>query len=152
MLYEYPIQAEDLLHIEPQAEQAGLPGIINGESARLLVGQWPGRTVRDETGRIVLCCGAIPMHAQRMHVWAVLSNDASRHLPAVVKLVRGFVARLGARRTEMTIRSGFASGHKWARLLGFACEGRLRAYGENGEDHHLYAKIHHEHNAVRHES
>lgn len=142
MLMVDPVQYEDLLEIEPQAEQAEwYAETITPETARIIVGNWPGRTVRDEQGRILMCCGVMFLHPDNARLWALFSRRAAPHMHAIVKLSRAFAKECGARRVELTIRSGFASGHKWARLIGFTHEGTMRAYDQQGHDHDLYARI-----------
>lgn len=142
MLHESPIAAADMLSLAPQREQAvWFAETMTPELAAFLAGNPYSRTVRTGTGAIVLCCGAIEMRPHLAHAWSMLSVDAPPHMFGIIKRVRGFLDLLPHRRVEMNVRGGFAAGHKWARLLGFEREGIMRAYGADGEDHHLYARV-----------
>jgi len=45
------------------------------------------------------------------------------------------------RRIEMAVDCEHASAYRWAQRLGFACEGRMRAYTPDGRDSFLFARI-----------
>lgn len=127
--------------VEAQPEQEAFMQSVTPEIAASLVASGLCRTVTDDAGNVLMCCGVIPFHSQRVHAWTLLSVRASRHMPSLVKTVKGFMDELPHRRIEMTIRVGFDMGVKWARILGFTPEAIMRAYLENGDDCILYARI-----------
>ena len=132
---------EEILSMEPQKEQEKFITSLTRETAAVLLAPGPSRSIVDEQGNVLLCCGIIPFHANRYHAWTLLSVHASRHMPFIIKAMKGFIESLDCRRLEMTIREGFTAGIKWARILGFEPEGLMRAYGEDGGDFILYARI-----------
>ena len=132
---------DDLLSIEAQPEQRAFAAALTAGAAAALLAAGPSRSITDSAGNVLLCCGVIPFHENRVHAWTLLSGRASRHMPFLVKSVLGFLESLPCRRVEMTIRQGFSAGVKWARILGFTPEGVMRAYAENGDNCILYARI-----------
>lgn len=141
MLTLHPLCVDDILAIEPQPEQSiWFASQMTPQMAAYLA-NGDGRTAKIQD-KIIMCCGVIHMHAGLAHAWTLLSADASPHMFGIVKAVRHLLNDVSPyRRLEMSIRAGFASGHKWAGLLGFEQEAVMRCYGEDGEDHHLYARI-----------
>ena len=132
---------DDLLSIEAQPEQRAFAAALTRDAAAALLAAGPSRSITDDAGRVLLCCGVIFFHPNRAHAWTLLSGRASRHMPFLVKSVLKFLESLPCRRVEMTIRQGFSAGVKWARILGFRPEGVMRAYDENGDNCILYARI-----------
>lgn len=132
---------DDLLSIEAQPEQRAFVAALTPDVAAVLLDAGPSRSITDDAGNVLLCCGVIPFHQNRVHAWTLLSHRASRHMPFLVRSVLKFLESLPCRRVEMTIREGFSAGVKWARILGFTPEGVMRAYAENGDNCILYARI-----------
>ena len=132
---------DDLLSMEAQPEQRAFVASLTREVAAALLAAGPSRTITDDAGNVLLCCGVIPFHQNRVHAWTLLSDRAAKHMPFLVKSVLKFLESLPCRRVEMTIREGFFAGVKWARILGFTPEGTMRAYDENGNNCILYARI-----------
>lgn len=79
---------------------------------------------------------------QRAVAWCVLRpNTGVRRLLAMTRAARKEIDAHPARRVECSVRVGFLNGMIWARRLGFSFEGTMRAYGHDGGDYHLYARI-----------
>jgi len=86
----------------------------------------------------VAAAGVVPMWAGVGQGWLLVAADAS--VPAV-GLVRAFrygladiVAQGGFWRVQADVRTDFPLGQRLLRMLGFAHEGPLRAYGPDGAD------------------
>ena len=45
------------------------------------------------------------------------------------------------KRVELTVRSGFEPGLRWARMLGFEHEGKMKSWAPDGHDYDLFARI-----------
>jgi len=90
-------------------------------------------------GRVVGCAGIVMLSAGRAHAWALLGPVCP--LVAVHRAVADFLDGQRLRRIETAVDSDFAAGHRWAEMLGFAREGRMRAYGLDGRDADLYARV-----------
>lgn len=92
-------------------------------------------------GAVVGCAGVVMLSAQRGHAWALLAAPAPVGFVPIHRAVAAFLDRQAVRRIETAVDSDFAAGHRWARMLGFAREGRMRAYGLDGRDADLYARV-----------
>lgn len=97
----------------------------------------PGLTAR-EGDRIVMCGGITHYAPQRGICWALVSQDAGRHMLFLTRAVRRFIGTYPWRRLEATVEETFAPGCRWVELLGFEFEGRMRGYGMNGETYLRY--------------
>lgn len=93
-------------------------------------------------GATVLVCGGIMTASPGTGVaWALLSNEAARHMLWLHRAVLRFIETQRLRRLEATVVEGFPAGCRWVELLGFEFEGRMRAYGPDGETHLRYARV-----------
>jgi len=92
-------------------------------------------------GAVIGCAGVVMLSAQRGHAWALLGKASPAGFVAIHRAVVGFLDRQPLRRVETAVDSDFAAGHRWARMLGFSREGRMRAYGLDGRDADLYARV-----------
>ena len=104
----------------------------------------PGLAMTAREGdRILLCGGILPTgaHPALGVLWAVLAADAGRHMLWLHRATRRFIDISPLQRLEATVEDGFPAGCRWLELLGFEYEGRMRAYGLNGETHLRYARI-----------
>ncbi len=94
-----------------------------------------------QDGTVCGCAGIVMLSAGRGHAWALLGTAAPAGFVAVHRAVAAFLDRQRLRRIETAVDSDFAAGHRWARMLGFEREGRMRAYGLDGRDADLYARV-----------
>lgn len=102
----------------------------------------PGLSMTARAGeRIVLCGGVIVTAPGSGVLWAVLAADAGRHMLWLHRATKRFLDIEPIRRVEATVEEGFPAGCHWLEMLGFEFEGRMRAYGDNGETHLRYAKV-----------
>jgi hypothetical protein len=77
--------------------------------------------------------------------WAYLSDTARERPVALSKIARQALRQLhqeGVWRVQIAVSTDFPRAGEWAqRILGFACEGLMRAYGPDGGDYWLMAKV-----------
>lgn len=85
--------------------------------------------------------GLIPQWNHRAIAWAMISGEAGKHFFALHKAVRRALTLHHYRRVETAVACDFPQGQRWAELLGFEREGRMRAYTPDGQDCDLYARI-----------
>lgn len=90
---------------------------------------------------VFACAGILPQWPGRSTCWALLGEVAGRRMVELHRAVLRSFEMHPARRIETTVFTGFEEGHRWARMLGFEREGRMRAYAPGGEDCDLYARI-----------
>lgn len=91
---------------------------------------------------VFACAGIIPQWEGRALAWALIASEAGPHMVAIHKAVRRALDIHPFRRVETAVASDFAQGHRWATMLGFEREGRMRAYTPDGRDCDLYSKVH----------
>lgn len=96
-------------------------------------------TVYDGTD-VVAVIGLINQWEGCARAYAFMSGDAGKHMLALTRQVRDFLANSTIRRIEAAVQDDFPAGHRWARLLGFRVEGWMRKYW-NDHDALLYARV-----------
>lgn len=94
---------------------------------------------------VFACAGLIPQWHGRALAWALIAEEAGGHMVAIHKAVRRALNIHHFRRVETAVASDFPQGHRWAAMLGFEREGRMRAYTPDGQDCDLYALVSKEH-------
>lgn len=94
--------------------------------------------------RVVGCAGITPQWEGRAVLWAffgkISKNDWCR-IVRKIKFETDAAYDKGIRRLELSVASDFGAGCRLAHLLGFTVEGKLTAYGPDGKDHFMYAKV-----------
>lgn len=75
-----------------------------------------------ENEKCIAAAGVYPIWPGRACAWALLSEDARKHMVAIVRHMRLVLNTFPALRIEMTVAAGFQQSHKLARLMGFTCE------------------------------
>lgn len=135
-----PFAYEDMFLIRLQPMQAVLAEWVTEADARALEAH-PSFTGWID-GTPVGCAGIIPQWQDRAIAWAYLSAVCPPVMVAVHKAVARFLASCDIRRIETSVHCDFAAGHRWAVMLGFEMEApRMRAYGADGHDAALYARV-----------
>lgn len=94
-----------------------------------------------EGPHVVMAAGIAPVWRGRGLAWLTHDGAEWRHWLAASRWARHWFAILPFRRIEATVLCDFAPGCRWAEFLGFAREGRMRAFGEDGADFWLYARV-----------
>ena len=91
---------------------------------------------------VFACAGIIPQWEGRAVAWALIASEAGRNMVRIHKAVSRALAVHQYRRIETAVASDFEQGHRWALMLGFEREGRMRGYTPDGRDCDLYARVH----------
>lgn len=138
-----PFVPSDMLGFVVQAEQLReLPtGATAGDLAAALVAASAAPVAAECGDGMVRLVGGVVGAGHCVSLVALFAADAGPWMLAIVRAVRAWLDRQPARRIAMDVREDFAAAHRFARLLGFQAEGLMRAYGPNGENHMLYARI-----------
>jgi hypothetical protein len=90
----------------------------------------------------VVCIGVQEITPHRAEAWALLGQSSGPYLRPITKAVRGWLAQTSYRRVEASVATTFASGHRWATLLGFQAEGPpRRAFMADGGDAVTYVRL-----------
>lgn len=91
--------------------------------------------------RAVGCAGFAPQWEGRAVAWALFGRGIPKTVwPAIVRKVRAETQGIKGR-IEATVPFGFGAGCRLAKLLGFEIEGLMKAFGPDGSDHFLYARV-----------
>jgi RimJ/RimL family protein N-acetyltransferase len=93
-------------------------------------------------GQVVAFAGLTQVWPGRALAWVFLSADFPRGAwVAATRAARAVLDSVGIRRIEADIADGFAPAGRWAQMLGFQHEGRMRAYWTDGSDYHRWARV-----------
>jgi len=102
--------------------------------------------MKDET--VLAIVGGFMFGTQVLQGWALISSRVSSNRFGFHKTVKMFIPyimeRLGVQRLQISVLCGNMVAWKWARSLGFECEGIMRKYGPEGADYWLFARCMHE--------
>jgi len=78
-------------------------------------------------------------------VWGLLSDAIKirkkEFHKIVMKIIESAFDHYLLRRMQMSVRSGFHEGLRWAGSLGFKYEGTMKKYGPSGDDYWLLARV-----------
>lgn len=91
-----------------------------------------------EGDRVVAAAGAVPQDGHRAVVWALLSKDLP--MVAVHRAVMRWLDACLIPRLETWVMVGHEEGERWAEMLGFEAEGRMKKFRPDG-DAWLYARV-----------
>jgi hypothetical protein len=111
-----PFEPGHLKEIIPQPAQASE---VLFEGPKIDVPEGPAITgVVD--GKVILCFGKSTQWKGRHILWALLSQDANKHMVSVFRAMKTAVdMQTGEGRLEVIVRAGFQEGRRMARMLGF---------------------------------
>lgn len=79
-----------------------------------------------------------------VQLWALVSENTSEHKKSFHKVCKAFLANgvgpIQAKRIQFSVRCGFTQGWRWAKALGFNCEGVMHQYAPDGANCWLFAR------------
>lgn len=76
------------------------------------------------------------------HLWANVSKHLNAKFAKASRIMLdNFMVTNSVRRAQMTVRSDYEAGMRFARFLGFVPEALMKKYGQDGSDYWLYAKV-----------
>lgn len=87
--------------------------------------------------------GAIEFIPGVLVAWSLLSDEVKKTPVAFHRATRhlvNFYLESGYRRIQITVRQDYEDGWRWAKALGFKCEGIMRKYGPDGSDYVMFAR------------
>lgn len=134
-----PFKAQHFQSIELQDAQLRLRGAFSDEvlcAAEML----PSNTVLiNDT--VIAIFGVWEKAVDVAIIWVILSKYAGKHMVALTKGARKFLAQLPYKRIEADVDCEFMQGHRWAKMTGFALETeRVRAGRLDGGYSAIYAR------------
>lgn len=100
------------------------------------------------SGAPVAIIGANELFRGMWNIWSIFSDDIKK-TPAVFlrrlkRLCDDYMKRRDVRRAQMSVSTSNRSGWRLAEFLGFKSEGVMKAYGVDGSDYVLFARINYE--------
>ncbi len=133
------LQPGEIGELVVQDEQAGMNRLPPEDEARLIAAG-PSFAIRSAE-RLIFVGGIVEVAAGRARCWSLIAALRRREFVPLTDMVRRVIDAAAYRRTEMEVRSAFVGGHTWARHLGFIREGTMQAWGPDGQDYDLYARL-----------
>ena len=94
-----------------------------------------------EGDTLMVCAGVIELMPGRWQAWAMLGPDTGKIMVPLTRAVARYFASRKYKRVETCIDPNFPEAIRWAELLGFTFEGRMKKYLPNGADQLLYARV-----------
>ena len=84
------------------------------------------------------------LNGKTLKLWALISEEATKwplslHRFAKILLKYAFKT-FHIHRAQMSVRCDFATGWRWAKVLGFECEGIMKRYGQDGSNYWMFAR------------
>lgn len=78
-------------------------------------------------------------------LWAILSQASCRYPISLTKICEAMVSyavkKQELRRVSITVKTDYFQGNRFAQVLGFTLEGRMKKFLPDGADANLYARI-----------
>lgn len=88
--------------------------------------------------------GGFLLHKGVMQGWSYLSDGIGqcpiRFHKAMKAMIDFAFDKHGLNRMQIVVRVRYTQGRKWAKALGFVCEGIMINYGTDGTDYSLFAR------------
>ena len=92
-------------------------------------------------GRPIACAGIVEQWEGRGLAWALLAHDCGRHFIAITRAVQRALTASPFRRVEAQVDAEFGPGMRWAQMLGFEVESKMRRFTPEGRDAFMYVRI-----------
>lgn len=92
-------------------------------------------------GNPIGCIGVVNHWEGRRYVWAYLAHDVGIHMISLTRAIKLWLKYHGQGRLETAVDCRFDAAVRWAEMLGFEREGRMRHWSPTGDDFWLYARI-----------
>lgn len=140
MIRVEPFKAEHLATLELQEAQSVFADKYNPAYGKALE-ECGGSYTGFADGRPVICAGLIEQWEGRALAWALVSSDAGRHFVHVTRIIRRAIEMSQFRRIEAHVDCEFYQGIRWAEMLGFEVEARMRRFMADGRDAFLYVRF-----------
>lgn len=137
-----PLKKEDFGRMAGalQPAQAHLRDSLLNEEYQASALSGPAMAVEMD-GRVIFLGGVIEMWSGRALAWSLVSSAAAPHLLRLTRETEKFFAALPYHRIECYVDWDFTAGHRWAALLGFEFEGRMKCFSPLGTDMAMYGRV-----------
>lgn len=94
---------------------------------------------------VIAILGGFPFVPGVIHFWAIIAKQV-RECPIAfhkecIKILDWYEQHEKPRRIQWEVKADYLMGCKWAESLGMKREGLMKAWGPDGSDHYLYARV-----------
>lgn len=137
-----PFEAEHALKIVLQRAQALVDhGRRDEDYARALEQVGGGYTAIDN-GEVIACAGMVEQWPGRALAWAMLTDDLGpMRFVRVSRAIRRALDMAQWNRIEMQVDADHPQAIRWAELLGFEVESKMRRFLPDGRDAFMFVRI-----------
>lgn len=126
--------------IEPQVAQRTEPW--PGNSVDRLAQLGPAfSAIEEATGRVLGIAGLAENHPRYATAWALLAEGKGGSFVTIARAIRRVLDAADYARIDTLVHNDFASGHVFARRMGFMLEGIKHRLGEDGSDFAVYVRF-----------
>lgn len=140
MLLARPMTIADVPALQLQPFQADFQAELTANYASGLLDAGPCYAAEVD-GSVIACIGLIAFTAARAEAWALLGTNAAPHMRSLTFAVAEWLHATSFQRVSIAVDPGFRAAARWAEMLGFAREGIMRRYFDDGRDAFLYARV-----------
>ena len=135
-----PFEPAHVRSLDPQVSQEQWVARMSPQYLENLALMGPAYSaLLDDT--VLGCAGIIDTGFDTGLLWAFVHRDAGQHFIPLFRAVRRLIRLVPLRRLEATCERGFLPSCRALELLGFQCEGLMKKYGPDGQDHFRYARL-----------
>lgn len=92
-------------------------------------------------GKLIACAGLVEQWEGRALAWALISGEAGPYFTRITRAVRRALDVAHFRRIEAQVDAEFGAGIRWAEMLGFTIESKMRKFTPEGRDAFMYVRI-----------
>lgn len=136
-----PFKAAHLVGMQLQpAQRLSLDEGMTAEYARALEIAGGGYTALVDE-RVIACAGIVEQWRGRGLAWALIAEDAGRHFVRVTRAVHRALEMAQFRRVECHVDCEFGAAIRWAEMLGFEVESKMRAFTPEGRDSFMFVRV-----------
>ena len=132
-----PFRPEHAAMIALQAKQREISGHVNG-SELFAAGPAVTGMIND---RVIFCGGKAMQWEGRWILWALLSDEAKRHMVSATRCAKRFISEQVGGRVEAIVRCDFKEGHRWVKLVGLDWHHREERFLPGGLDADVYVRF-----------
>lgn len=115
------------------------PKEIFGNAVTILIGEVP-----------IAILGWYFISSGVVQAWALISEEVKKAPKIFHKTVKSLIGfsfeKYSLKRMQFSVRCDYPAGWKWAKALGFECEGIMKQYGAGGANCWLLARVQYDRN------
>lgn len=135
-----PFQSDHIFQLRLQNAQELFYAKFSPHYARALEDSGNGWTAMRD-GRPIACAGFVEQWEGRALAWALMAEDSGPHFVAITRAVKRAIAMARWHRIEAQVDAEFGAGLRWAEMLGFEIESKMRKFTPEGRDAFMYVRI-----------